>query len=135
MLGEWHRDQRDQQGFSNRDGGPKLIRFESPKSSSSPPRSSGAARTKNDAQAAYGVQFERSLYAWKDNFVEFPMELVSGPNSIGVDRNHQNKWTSKIYQGAATHLLGPLGMCPGGYAHPKPHIISSHCLIRVWGFV
>ena len=30
MLGEWHRDQRDQQGFSNRDGGPKLIRFESP---------------------------------------------------------------------------------------------------------
>ena len=112
MLGEWHRDQRDQYGFSNRDGGPKLIRFESPrwrpKSCSSPSRSSVAARTKNDAQAAYRVQFGRCLYAWKDNFVELAMELVSGPNSIRVDRNRQNMWTSRICQGAATPSFGSI---------------------------
>lgn len=65
-LREWHRDPRDQHGFSNRDGSPKLIRFESPrwrpKSSSSSSRSPGAARSKNDAQAAYGVRFGCSLY-------------------------------------------------------------------------
>ena len=65
-FGEWHRDQRDQHRFSNRDGGPKLIQFESPrwrpKSSSSPPWCRGPACTKNDAQAAYGVRFGRSLY-------------------------------------------------------------------------
>ena len=44
--------------------------------SSSPSRSPGAARTKNDVQVAYGVRFERSLYGWKDNFMELPMELV-----------------------------------------------------------
>ena len=90
-LGEWHRDSRDQHGFPNRDGGLKLIRFESPrwrpKSSSSSSRSAGAARTKNDAQAAYGAHFGRSLYGWKENFKELPMEPVSGPNSFGVDGN------------------------------------------------
>ena len=35
-----------------------------------------AARTKNDAQVAYYVRFGRSLYGWKDNFMELPMELV-----------------------------------------------------------
>ena len=30
-IGEWHRDPRDQHGYPNRDGGPKLIRFESPR--------------------------------------------------------------------------------------------------------
>ena len=67
-LGEWHRDPRDQHGFPNRDGGPKLIRFESPrwrpKSSLSSSRSPGAAHTKNDTQAAYGVHFGRSIYGW-----------------------------------------------------------------------
>ena len=45
-------------------------------SSSSPSRSLGAARTKKDAQVAYGVRFGRSLYGWKDNFMELPMEPV-----------------------------------------------------------
>ena len=46
-------------------------------SSLSPSRSPGAARTKNDAQVAYGVRFGRSLYGWKDNFMELPMAPVS----------------------------------------------------------
>ena len=45
-------------------------------SSSNLSRSLGAARTKNDAQVAYGVPFGRSLYGWKDYFIELPMEPV-----------------------------------------------------------
>src|SRR6185503_7395394 len=95
-----------------------------------PSRRPGAVFTKKDTQATYGVQFGRSLYALNDNFVELPMELVSGKNSIGVDRSCQNKWMSKIYQGVATSSFGPLarvscrgplGTCPGGYACSKPH--------------
>ena len=44
--------------------------------SSSLSRSLGAAHTKNDAQVAYNVRFGRSLYGWKDNFMELPIELV-----------------------------------------------------------
>ena len=58
------------------------------KSSSSLLRSPGVARTKINAQAAYGVRFGCSLYGWKDNFKELPMALVSDPNSLGVNRNH-----------------------------------------------
>ena len=77
-------------------------------SSSSPPRSPGAAHTKNDAQVPYGVRFERSLYGWKDNFKELPMELVSGPNSLGFNRNRRNNMTSRICQGAAPLSFGLL---------------------------
>ena len=92
-YGEWHEDGGDLQDFPSREEGPKLIRFESPRwrpknnSSSSPPRSPQVARTKNDAQVAHGVHFDRSLFGWKDNFKELPMELVSGPNSLGVNGN------------------------------------------------
>jgi hypothetical protein len=61
MLGESHEGQRDQQGHPNREGGPKLIRFESPrwrpKSNSSPSRAPGAVCSKMDAQVAYGLRF------------------------------------------------------------------------------
>jgi hypothetical protein len=61
MLGESHEGQRDQQGHPNQEGGPKLIRFESPrwrpKSSSSPSRAPGAVHIKMDAQAVYGLRF------------------------------------------------------------------------------
>ena len=80
--------------------------------------SSRAARTKNDAQAAYGLQFGRSLYAGKDNFVELLMELVSDPNSIGVNRNHQNKWTSRICQGTATPSLRSIRDVSNGLCTP-----------------
>ena len=46
------------------------------KSSSSLLPSPGAAHTKINAQAAYGVRLGCSLYGWKDNLKELPMELV-----------------------------------------------------------
>ena len=90
-------------------------------------RTPGIARTKTDAQVAYGVGFGRSLYGWKDNFKELPMAPVSGPNSSGIDGNCLNKLTSKIYSGAASPSFGllghvsslsPLGARPGGLARP-----------------
>jgi hypothetical protein len=73
-------------------------------------RTLGTARTKTDAQVAYGVGFGCSLYGWKDNFKKLPMELVSGPNSSGVDRNSLYKLTSRICSGAAP-LFWPDGSC------------------------
>ena len=111
-IGEWHRDPRDQHGYLNRDGGPKLIRFESPrwrpKSSSSSSWSPRAASTKINVQVAYGVHFGRSLYGWKDNIKELPMAPVSGRNSFGVEANCQNYRTSRIYHGAVTPSFGLL---------------------------
>ena len=46
------------------------------KSSSSLLRSPGAAHTKINALAAYGVRFGLSLYGWKYNFKELSMALV-----------------------------------------------------------
>lgn len=90
-------------------------------------RTPGTARTKTDAQVAYGVGFARSLYGWKGNFKELPMASVSGPNSSGIDGNCLNKLTSRICSGAATPSFGllgrvsslsPLGARPGGLARP-----------------
>ena len=69
-------------------------------------RSPITARTKMDAQVAYGVGFGRSLYGWKDNFKMLPMALVSGPKSLGVNRNRPNKLMPRIYPGAATPSFG-----------------------------
>ena len=122
---EWCEDEGDQQDFPSREDGPKLIRFESPRwrpknnSSSSPPRNLGAAHTKNDAQIAYRVRFGRSLYGWKYNFKEPPMALASDPNSLGVNGNHQNNVTSRIYQGAAPPSFGLLSHVPCRAKWPK----------------
>ena len=70
------------------------------------------------------------------------MELVSGLNLFGVNRNRQNKRTSRICHGAATPSFGllahvscwgPLWTWLGGYARPNHHIISScyHTGVRV----
>jgi len=139
MFGGWNEGQEDQHWFPRREGGPKLIMFESPrwrpKSSSSLPRCPGPACTKNDAKAAYRVRFGRSLYGWKDNFKDLPMTLVSDPNSLGVDRNRRNKGTPRICHGVVTSSFGllahvscwgPLWMWLGGYACPQ------HSYIRVW---
>ena len=87
-LGEWHRDQRDQHGFPNRDKSPKLIRFESPswtaKSSSSPYQSPGAARTKSDTQA-------RSL-SGSSGQAGWPNQVRV---HIGVQEQHAPKMTPK----------------------------------------
>ena len=92
-------------------------------SSSSPPRSPGAARTKNNAQVVYGGRFGRSLYGWKDNFKELPMAPVSGPNSLGINRNRRNNVTSRICQGAAPlsfGLLAPVPYWPKWWTPPWP---------------
>ena len=110
------------------------------KSSSSLLRSPGAACSKNNATATYGVRFGRSLYEWKDNFKDLPMAPVSGPNSLGVNRNRRNNGTFRICHSAATpsfgllaqvSYCGPWWMWLGGYARPNTHIISSHRHIRV----
>ena len=110
------------------------------KSSSSLLRSPGAACSKNNATVTYGVRFGRSLYGWKDNFKELLMAQVSGPNLLGVDRNHRNKVTSRICHSAATPSFGLLARVScwgpwwtwlGGYARPNTHIICSRH-IRVW---
>ena len=82
------------------------------KSSSSLLRSPGAVHTKINTQAAYGVYFGCSLYGWKDNFKEFPMAPVLGPNSFGLDGNHQNNRTSRICHGVAAPSFGLLARVP-----------------------
>jgi hypothetical protein len=61
MLGELHGGQSDQQGHPNREGGPKLIRFESPrwrpKSSLSSPQNRGPVYLELVIQDAYGLRF------------------------------------------------------------------------------
>ena len=51
------------------------------------------------------------------------MQVVSRQNPFGINRNRRNKSVSRIYQGAATLVfgpldrvscLGPLGARPGG---------------------
>ena len=69
-------------------------------------RTSGTARTKMDAQIAYGVGFGCTLYDWKDNSKTLPMALVSGPNSFGVDENRLRKLMNRICPGAAMLSFG-----------------------------
>ena len=42
----------------------------------SPFRNQEIARTKTDAQFAYGVGFGRTWYGWKDNLKTLPMESM-----------------------------------------------------------
>ena len=99
---------------------------------------STTARTKTDAQVSYGVGFRRTWYGWKDNFKTLPMELVSVPNSSGVDRNRRNKMASRICLGVASQFFGlwamyrvePIrGATRGGLVWPKPFIscCCHHC--------
>jgi hypothetical protein len=83
MIGAWNGVENVQQGFPSQQGGPRLIWFESPRWR---PKAiqvrvqfgrPGAVRNKTDAQVAYGVGFVRSIYAWKQNFIELPMAPVS----------------------------------------------------------
>jgi hypothetical protein len=61
MLGELYGGQGDQQGHPNREGGQKLIQFESPrwrpKSSLSPPQNPGPVFLELVTQDAYGLHF------------------------------------------------------------------------------
>jgi hypothetical protein len=69
------------------------------------------------------------------------MVLVPPQNFFWVDRNRQNKWTSRICHGAASPSFGPLprvscwsplGLRPGDLHAPKSFLFSSHCHFKVW---
>ena len=121
------RGRGDQRGCPNQEGGPKLIRFESPrwrpKSSSSPSRGPGPVYHKTDHTGASRLCFRRSTYGWKDNLIRKPIQVVSHQKTFGINGNHRNKSVSRIYQGTMTpsfgpldrvSCLGPLGGRPGG---------------------
>jgi hypothetical protein len=86
------------------------------------PTPPGVVHIKTDAQVTYDIQLGSSSTPLKGKEILFPMELVPFPNSSGINRNHQNNWTSKIYLGAAPMFLAfgpcimssPLGLHPGG---------------------
>ena len=71
MLEEPYGDQGDQQGCPKHEGGPKLIRFESPrwrpKLSSSPSWVLGPICHKTGHTGAFRLYFRRSTYGWKAN--------------------------------------------------------------------
>ena len=142
MLGD--RGRGDQRGCPNREGGPKLIRFESPrwrpKSSSSPAWASGLVCLKLITQDASGLRFRRSIYGWKANLIRKPIQVVSRQNFFRINGNRQNKSASRICQGAATPPFGPLdhvsrlgrlGARPGVLHDPRVFINSHHPSIRV----
>jgi hypothetical protein len=52
------------------------------KSTWNPSQIPGTVGTKIIAQITYQLRFERSLYGWKDKRINFPMELVTHPNSF-----------------------------------------------------
>ena len=112
MLGEPYGDQVDQRGCPKREGGPKLIRFESPrwrpKSSSSPSRPTGLVCLKLVTQNASGLRFLRSTYGWKANLIRKATQVVSRQNLFRINRNRRNKSVSRIYHGAATPSFRPL---------------------------
>ena len=69
-------------------------------------RSPGPVCTKMGAQVAYVLGLGRSLYGWKAKKINFPMVLVSHPNSFRVIENRPNKLISKICPGATSPYLG-----------------------------
>jgi hypothetical protein len=62
-----------------------------------PTRSPCSVRLKIIAQAIYGVHLLCSTYVQKCKKISFPIPLVPRYYLVWVNRNHQNKWTSRIY--------------------------------------
>jgi hypothetical protein len=48
-------------------------------------QSLGSLQHQIDVQKAYQIGFGRSIYARKEDKINFPMVLVSGPTKIGLD--------------------------------------------------
>jgi hypothetical protein len=78
-------------------------------SSWNPIQIQGTVRTKIVAQITYQLRFGCSLYGWKDKRINFPMELVSYPNSFWVHGKHRSNEAHKICYGAVLPYLGPVG--------------------------
>jgi hypothetical protein len=53
----------------------------------SPTQSSRSPRIQINVQDAYGIEFGRSTYAWKEGEIKFPMASVPQPTKIGFDQN------------------------------------------------
>jgi hypothetical protein len=85
-----------------------------------------AVHIKTDAQVTYNIQLGLSWTPWKDKEITFPMELVPCTNSSGIDDNHQNNWTPRIYFCVArcfwplgrVSCLAHYGCVQGLLAHP-----------------
>ena len=96
MLGEPYRDQGDQQGCPNQEGGPNLIQFESPrwrpKSISSAPRNPGAVPGKiNTVVMPYSSSFAfRTQVESKEREHMFLVSTNLLQDSIGKDRVYFN---------------------------------------------
>ena len=111
------------------------------KSSSSLPRSPRPPCTKSDAQITYGLGFGHSRYVRKANKKVFPMSLVWGTKSLGVNGNHPNKLMYRICSNAMTLsfvfgpciILEPIRDASRGVLHELRLLINiSLHTIRVW---
>jgi hypothetical protein len=74
-------------------------------SSLSPSRALGVVYRKTNTQVTYRLGFGRSLYSWKQNFIELPIS-VPPQNSLWVVENRRNKCTYRICHAAATPSFG-----------------------------
>ena len=86
----------------------------------SPVRVAGVGLTKTDAQATYGLCYGRSTYRQKSKEITFPTHLVPHLLGFGVDRKLRRKLTFKIYQGAATPVVGLECLVRPRVARPPP---------------
>ena len=74
-LGKGRGVEEEQLGRPHRAGAQAQLDFDSTSESRSRPH-------KIDAQDAYRLRFGRSIYGWKENFIEFPMAPVPYQTSI-----------------------------------------------------
>jgi hypothetical protein len=71
--------------FINQGGDPiqfRILEFDFESNSES-----GPPQLQIDVQDTYDIVFGHSTYAWKENKIKFPMELVPCPTKIGFDHN------------------------------------------------
>jgi hypothetical protein len=67
---------------------------------SSPTQSPGAAQLQIYVQDAYEIGLGCFTYAWKEDEINFPMELVLGRNKMGLHHNYRNNFNIQ----SPTHL-------------------------------
>jgi hypothetical protein len=90
MLGESHEGQRDQQGHPNREGGPKLIRFESPR-----------WRTKSSLSPSRALFF--MIHIWMERLFDKEAN-PSGPTSKAI-RNQRESSKQVTIQNLSGHCV------------------------------
>jgi hypothetical protein len=72
---------------------------------SSPTRHPGPPWLQIDVHDAYQIGFGRYIYARKEDEITFQMEVVLGPNKIGLDQNYQNNFNIQSPSGpGAIHI-------------------------------